>query len=302
MKHITVLAEEAVNALNLKSGSVVVDATLGAGGHAREILKHLGKDGIYIGIDADESAIDMQQLLSKETKATVHLLHANFRDIRKELLKLGILKVDAILADLGWSTDQFEVENKSKFQDKGFSFKYNEPLLMTYGDPREYQFTAFDIVNDWDEENIANIIYGYGGERYSRRIAGGIVEARNKTSIKTAEELAGIIGKAVPAAYRRGKLHPATKTFQALRIAVNDELGALEELLKDGFEALKPTGRMAIISFHSLEDRKVKETFKKYQRDQIGKIITKRPIKAEREEILNNPRARSARLRIIEKI
>ncbi len=297
MRHISVLTTEAIEALNLKDDSIVVDCTLGGGGHAKAILELLGSRGIYIGIDRDETAIKNNHDLKESARAKVHLISGDFADIRSILDSLGIDAVDAILADLGWRTDQFDGSGEAK----GFSFLRDEPLLMTYGLPEEYELTARDIVNEWSEEDIANVLFGYGEERYARRIAKVIVETRLKTPIESSKALADLIVSAVPMGYRKGKTHPATKSFQALRIAVNDEQKSLEKLLTDGFEALKPKGRMAIISFHSLEDRMIKEAFKEHVSTQTGTLIHKKPIVASREELQDNPRARSAKLRTIEK-
>jgi 16S rRNA (cytosine1402-N4)-methyltransferase len=295
MKHITVLLNEAVAALKLRTDSVVVDATLGAGGHARAILKCLGKAGTYIGLDADPSAIrDAKETL--KSKADLHLVHRNFSQLHEVLQELKIEKVDAILADLGWRSEQFAEVGR------GFSFNDNEGLLMTYGAPEDHLFTAYDIVNSWDEEDIANVIFGYGEERYSRRIAKAIVEQRRKSPITSALMLADIVSQSVPAGYKRGKINPATKTFQALRIAVNDEFSVLEKFIAQSWAALKSGGRISIISFHSLEDRIVKHSFRSLIQDHNGILVTKKPIVPTREEIINNPRARSAKLRVIEKI
>ncbi|MFT5037145.1 MAG: 16S rRNA (cytosine1402-N4)-methyltransferase [Candidatus Azotimanducaceae bacterium] len=296
MKHVTVLLESAVDALNLSEDSVVVDCTFGSGGHAQEILKRLGKKGTYIGIDADETAFDALRGEIESHAAATHLVVDNFRHVHEILDRLNIDSVDAVLADLGWRTEQFE-DGK-----KGFSFSDDSPLLMTYGNPKDYTFTAHDIVNDWEEENIADIIYGYGEERGSRRIAKAIVEARETNVIKTAAELAEIVKGALPSGFRNQRINPATKTFQALRIAVNDELGAIDSLISNGFTKLEHGGRMAIISFHSIEDRIVKQLFKGYTGENLAVKITKKPITPEREEVLRNPRSRSAKLRIIEKI
>ncbi len=295
MKHISVLPQEAVDALALKKDATVVDATLGAGGHARLILSELGPKGTYIGFDADSTAIESLQDL-KKAKATVHLVHSNFVHIQTELEKLHIESVDAILADLGWRTDQFTDGGK------GFSFTSDDSLFMTYGDPSQYSFTAGDIVNGWNADDIANVLFGYGEERYSRQIAKAIVEYRKKNTIKTAAELAEIIFTSVPVSYRHGRIHPATKSFQGLRIAVNDEFKVLEDFLASAWQCLAPNGRLAIISFHSLEDRIVKHTFRNFAQAQSGVLITKRPIVASSEELKANPRSRSAKLRIIQKL
>ncbi|MEX0930817.1 MAG: 16S rRNA (cytosine(1402)-N(4))-methyltransferase RsmH [Candidatus Paceibacterota bacterium] len=294
MSHISVLNEEVVTALNLKSDSTVVDCTLGSGGHAQVILSKLGRKGTYIGIDVDRTAIELQQDLKTNT-AAVHLVCSNFVDITTVLTELEIKCTDAILADLGWRTEQFIGGGK------GFSFSENEPLLMTYGDPATYTFTAHDIVNTWDEESIADVIYGYGEERFSRRIAKAIVSAREDAVITTSKQLALIVAAAIPARFQNRRIHPATKTFQALRITVNNELETLKKFLTEAFEALCPNGRLAIITFHSLEDRIVKNYFRDQARDQAGLLITKKPITATDAELAQNPRARSAKLRILEK-
>jgi len=285
--------------LNLKDDSVVVDCTLGSGGHASLILNILKEKGTYIGVDVDQSALEANTDLKTRASARVIFVHDNFRNIREFLKKEGIGKADAILADLGWRIEQFE---STQGEPKGFSFKNDEPLLMTFGESGAYPFTAHEIINDWKEEDIANVIYAYGQERFSRRIARRIVEARKVQPIVTSLQLSAIVKEAVPPLYGRKKIHPATKTFQALRIAVNDEFDALRDLLLDGFECLAPGGRMAIITFHSLEDRIVKETFRTFVRDQKGILVHKKPIEASKEELSANPRARSAKLRTIEKI
>ena len=299
MRHITVLQHEATQQLNLSKGSVVVDCTLGSGGHAEQILKIIGATGTYVGIDADKTAIEANAHLQSEYKATIHLVHSNFRDIKKTLTTLNIDSVDAVLADLGWRMEQFDGSSGEK---RGFSFQEDEPLHMTFGAPTDYPFTAHDIINEWDEEDIANVIYAYGEEHFSRRIARKIVEVREEEEITSSLQLAEIVSQAVPGPYRRKRTHPATKTFQALRIAVNDEFDALKELLAAGIDILKPGGHMAIISFHSLEDRIVKHTFREYARDQKGLVLHKKPTSPSAEEQSDNPRARSAKLRTIQKI
>lgn len=295
MQHITVLQSEAVSALNLNQGSVVVDCTFGAGGHAATILDAIGEQGTYIGIDADPTAIEAGQRFAQD-HPNVILRLGNFRNITQILDDVGLPTVDAILADLGWRMEQFD---GSSGDPRGFSFTHDEPLAMTYGAADEYAFTAYDIVNEWDEADIANVIFGYGEERFARRIARAIVERRKQQPIATSGDLAELVAAAVP---RRHKTHPATRTFQALRIAVNDEFDALQELLQDGFAALRPHGRMAIISFHSLEDRIVKQTFRSFVHDQTGVLVTKKPVAPSLEEQTENPRARSAKLRTIEKL
>lgn len=293
MKHKTVLLHEAVDGLALARNSVVVDATFGSGGHAREILKHLDLQGIYIGIDADSTAFHEQKF--EEAKGSVHLVNDNFGNITEILRSLHIEKVDGILADLGWRMEQFADGGK------GFSFNVDEPLHMTFGNPEQYPFTAMDIVNDWEEETLANIFYGYAEETSSRRIAKAIIETRKKVHIDTTFKLRDIVVAALPKAARYKPIHPATKVFQALRIAVNDELGVLERFITDGFLHLKPGGRLAIISFHSIEDRIVKHRFRELTQTGQGELVFKKPITPSAEELAENPRARSAKLRIIKR-
>lgn len=294
MSHKTVLLQEAVDGLNFDPEDIVVDATYGSGGHAREIIHRLNKHGVYIGIDADETAFAGTTLTT--TEATVHLVNDNFKNIKEILRSLHIEKVDAILADLGWRMEQFTDSGK------GFSFNVDEPLHMTFGNPKQYPFTAHDIVNDWEEETLANIFYGYAEERYSRRIAKAIVEARKQEIISSTKELVKIIEDAVPKSYRFKRTHPATKAFQALRIAVNDELQVLESFITDALLKLEIGGRLAIITFHSIEDRIVKQSFRSLAQAEQAKLINKKPISSSAEEMSANPRSRSAKLRIIEKI
>lgn len=293
--HISVLTDELVTGLQLSPGATVVDCTLGSGGHARRIIDQLHGTGTYIGVDVDPAAI-AYQAASIGAAPNVELVTDNFRNIAAIVTQSGHTQVDAILADLGWRTEQFVTGGK------GFSFNTDEPLAMTFGDPEAYTFTAYDIANEWEEPSIADIVYGYGEERFARRIAKAIVAARVDAPITTSGQLAAIVENAVPKAARHRKIHPATKTFQAFRIAVNDELGALTQLLTDGIPLLRSGGRMAVITFHSLEDRIVKRHFVEQTRNQVTMRITKKPITASDEELATNPRARSAKLRIIEKM
>jgi 16S rRNA (cytosine1402-N4)-methyltransferase len=285
--HKTVLLNETIEGLNLKDKSIVLDATFGGGGHSKEILEKYSNVKI-IALDQDKSV--SKNLL--DSRISFHNL--NFRDLDKVLEKE---QVDGIIFDLGLSSDQLENSGR------GFSFMKDEPLLMTMKEnPKTEDLTAKDIVNSWGEKNLADIIYGYGEERFSRRIAKGIVEARKKNKIETTKDLVKVIEDSVPAGYKKQRLHFATKTFQALRIAVNDELGALQIGLEKGFGLLKKQGRMSVISFHSLEDRIVKRFFKEKKDKNEAILINKKPIGATAEEIKSNPRSRSAKLRILEKI
>lgn len=298
--HTTVLLHESVDGLNIQKGDVVIDGTLGGGGHSEEMVRHFGNDITLIGIDMDEKALARSRERIGKITPHAHFVRDNFRNIDKVLEKVmqkPNMHANRILLDIGLSSDQFELSGR------GFSFKKDEPLLMTFADdPKHHPFTAWDIVNEWEETSISDVIYGYGEEQFSRRIARGIVEAREVTPIDTTFELVHIIEASVPFFYRKGKLHPATKTFQALRIAVNDELGALKEGIRASFNILSPGGRLAVISFHSLEDRIVKQYFKQLKDEDKAVIVTKKAIVPTAEETKSNPRSRSAKLRIIEKI
>ena len=294
MVHQSVLLNESVNGLNLKKGGVFVDATLNAGGHTKLVLEKFGKDIRVIGIDVDADAIERAK--KNISASNDSFFQENFRNIDKVLDQAGVSEVDGILFDLGLSSNQIEESGR------GFSFKTDEPLLMTMKkNPQASDVTAHEVVNNWSEESLSDIIYGYGEDRFARRIAKAIVMARAVRPITTAGELAEIIASAVPR-YGFKKINPATKTFQAIRIAVNDELGALKDALPKAFSRLGRGGRLSAISFHSLEDRIVKRYFKEKSDLGQGKIITKKPITASDKEISENPRSRSAKLRILEKI
>jgi 16S rRNA (cytosine1402-N4)-methyltransferase len=293
--HVPVLLHEVIEFLNIQADDVVVDATLGGAGHARALADKLGEKGVFIGFDLDADALERAHESLKGAKPTVHLVNANFRTLSAQLETLGIQKITKILFDLGWSSYQLN-------SGRGLSFLRNEQLIMTFRkNPGPSELTAATIVNEWAEESLADVIYGWGEERYSRRIAKAIVERRAWKRIETSTDLAEIVRDAVPPAYRRGRLHPATKTFQALRIAVNDELGALSEGLRSAFQRLAPGGRVAVISFHSIEDRIVKQTFVQLEKEGQGIRLTKKPIAPSIDEIQNNPRSRSAKLRVLEK-
>lgn len=294
-RHTPVLLHEVVEYLQLVPDDVVLDATLGGAGHAYALAEKLGPGGTFIGIDADRAAIGRAEEKLKGVAPTIHLIQANFRSVREVLTQCGVTHISKALFDLGWSSYQLE-------SGRGFSFRADEPLVMTYADaPQDDAVTAERVINTWKEESIADVLYGWGGERFSRRIAKAIVEARTHKTITTARELADIIEKSVPRAYAHGPLHPATRTFQALRIAVNDELGALREGLSATWGALSPGGRIVVISFHSLEDGEVKLMMQAWEKAGEGKRLFKSPQKPTREEIFANPRARSAKLRVMQK-
>ena len=296
-EHISVLLKETIDGLDLKEGQIVVDGTINTGGHSLQICKHIGKTGHLVGIDEDSEALELAKNHLKDVLPKVTLINGNFRNMDTLLSNLDIQKVDRVLLDIGLSNRQL-ADSK-----RGFSFMQDEPLLMTFNpNPKDEELTAEEIVNSWDEENIADIIYGYGGERFSRRIAKNIVLARSEKRITTTSELATIIEKSIPRIAKKGKTNPATKTFQALRIAVNDELRALKDGISKGIDLLEKDGRLAIISFHSGEDRIVKQMFRDYQSEGVVEILTKRPIAPSSSELEVNPKARSAKLRIIKKI
>ena len=322
--HKTVLLNETIEGLNLSKtkGVVVIDATFGGGGHSKEILEKYPNVKI-IALDQDKSAFEKVKDKFKDLEKRISFLNVNFRNLDKiglpanDFGKYALgdtgqgthfsqnylqasLQVDGIIFDLGLSSDQLENSGR------GFSFMKDEPLLMTMKEnPQTEDLTASDVVNMWSEKSLADIIYGYGEERYGRKIAKGIVEARKNGEIKTSFDLVNIIEGAISKGrktYRKGKIHSATRTFQALRIAVNDELGALKDGLEKGFNKLKAGGRMSVISFHSLEDRITKKFYRKLQKEGKAKLINKKPIGASKEELKNNLRSRSAKLRILEKI
>ncbi len=273
MIHKTVLLKESIDNLNILKGEIYLDGTLGSAGHAEYALKVTDGDLKVIGLDRDTEALERSKSRLGES-SNIILRESNYCELDKVLDSLKIEKVNRIMLDLGLSSDQFETSKR------GFTFKNDEPLLMTFKkNPIEGDLTAYEIVNTWQEESIADVIYGYGEEKYSRSIARGIVNYRKKKLIETTGELVEIISQSVPAFYRRGRIHPSTRTFQALRIAVNDELNALKRGLAIGFERLEKNGRIAVISFHSLEDRIVKIFNKEKAESSEAKIITKRPVR-----------------------
>lgn len=293
--HKSVLLKEVTENIKIPVNGVLVDGTLGGGGHSEAIAKGAEGKITIVGLDQDSVAIaGAKKKLSELSNVQLVLHKENFRNLDRVLQENGISEVDGIILDLGFSSDQIDSSNR------GFSFMKDEPLVMTLDDnPKEDALTARDIVNSWQRENLELILKNYGEEKQARKITEAILKAREKKPIETSGELAGIIEKTIG---RRGKIHPATKTFQAIRIAVNDELGALTEALPKTFAALKKGGKMAIISFHSLEDRIVKRFFKEKAKQNQAILITKKPITATKEEISENPRARSAKLRVLEKI
>lgn len=277
--HKPVLLQESIKGLDLAPGKLLVDGTFGGGGHSREARKEFGEKLAIVGLDRDPEVAKRHLDFDVRT--------ANFARVGE----LG-LEPDAILLDLGFSSDQLESV-------PGLSFMKEGPLDMRLSGEG---FTAADVVNSWDESALEIILKGFGEEKFSRRIAHAIAERRKTKPYETTSELVDTILSVVPASQLHARIHPATRTFQAIRIAVNEELTNLERALEKGFEALKPGGRFAVISFHSLEDRIVKNFFRAKAAEGEGKLITKKPIVPTEEEIAENPRARSAKLRIIEKL
>lgn len=296
MTHVSVLLDEAVEALDLEKGAVVVDGTLGGGGHFERILQTLDEEGTVIGIDADNEAILRAKAIAKnyqDKSITVHVVEDNFRNLDAILDSLSIDTIDASLFDLGWSSFQLE-------RGRGFSFKAEEPLLMTYGEPVSGK-TAADLVNSASEEALSELIYTFGEERFARSIAASIVAERKVKSILTTGDLVDAVLKGTPRWYQNRRLHPATKTFQALRIAVNDELQVVREGLETALARTRHGGRIAVITFHSIEDRIVKGIFRDAQYQGLGASVTKKPIAPSASEVARNPRSRSAKLRVFER-
>lgn len=306
--HQTVLLHEAVEALQIKEDGIYVDGTLGGGGHSEAILSRL-KNGLLIGIDQDDRAIAAAGERLHPGKNRLFLVRDNFVHIDEILKEQGIEKVDGFLFDLGVSSPQLDEE------ERGFRYQEEAPLDMRMD--RRQSLTAYEVVNEWPEEELTRIIREYGEERFARSIARRIGERRKTAPIATTRELVEVIKEAIPAPARRTGPHPAKRTFQAIRIAVNRELEVLGRVLHLAVGRLKPGGRIAVISFHSLEDRIVKETFQEYAqgctcppdfpvcvcgKTPLLKIITKKPIIPTAEEIERNPRSRSAKLRVAEKI
>ena len=269
-----------------------MDGTLGGCGHALSLLERIGPQGRLIGFDKDPEAVREARQTLKDFGDRVMIFHDDFKNIASRLGSLHV-KADGILLDLGVSSPQLDRA------ERGFSFKTDGPLDMRMN-PEE-PLTAREVVNRYPQKRLADIFWNYGEERYSRRIAERIAETREKRRIDTTAELEAIIWQAVPAATRHARIHPATRVFQALRIEVNQEIEALKAFLSNGLDALETDGRVAVISFHSLEDRLVKTFFREYARQKKGEILTKKPVVPQLEEIQKNPRSRSAKLRAFRK-
>lgn len=291
--HIPVLVDEVIDLLDLQPGEVAIDATVGDGGHAEKILGQINPGGFLLGIDRDPEAVTFtyEKLSLNQQQSQFAIHHGSYLDLDVILESYGYQGADGILFDLGLSSRQL-------VRGRGFSFKETAPLDMRF-DP-EAELTAEAIVNSYPKDKLANLLWEFGEERASRRIADAIFKARHKSRITTTTELADIVSSAKGG--RKGKIHPATQTFQALRIAVNQELEAISIALPKAINLLNPGGRLVVISYHSLEDRIVKQQFRNLYKQEQVILITKKPVRAPRSEILSNPRARSAKLRVIEKI
>ena len=309
-KHVPVLYEECMENLKIKSDGTYVDGTLGGGGHALGIAGRLGSDGRLVGIDRDTDAIEAagKRIASADLTCDVTLVHGNYSDIKDILAGLGIEGIDGALLDIGVSS--FQLDNGLR----GFSYMHDAPLDMRMD--RDDSFSAYDVVNGYDKKRLTEIIRKYGEEKWASRISDFIVKKRQSGAIETTGQLVDIIKAAIPASARRDGPHPAKRTFQAIRIEVNNELRQLEKAVDEFCDVLLPGGRLCVITFHSLEDRIVKEAFnrrldpctcpKEFPVCVCGKVsdvnkVTGKPIVAGSDELEVNPRARSAKLRVIEK-
>ncbi len=289
--HLSVMLDEVLEYLAPADGGIYVDGNLGLGGHAESILELSGPSGRVIGFDLDKEALGHARQRLERFGERMQCIHNNFATVKETLMGLGISKIDGLLLDLGLSSLQLDASGR------GFSFKGSEPLDMRM-DQRLGE-TAADLVNSAPQDELADIFFYYGEERQARRIAGQLVEKRALGPIETTDQLVRIVAQAVPKRFHPKKIHVATKVFQALRIAVNQELESLKLVLRDGADVLAPGGRFCVISFHSLEDRLVKRGFK--ENDKL-RVLTTKPILPSKEECERNPRARSAKLRVAEAV
>ncbi|MBS6507663.1 MAG: 16S rRNA (cytosine(1402)-N(4))-methyltransferase RsmH [Paraclostridium bifermentans] len=307
--HVSVLLDECIDNLDIKPDGVYVDCTMGGAGHSKEIVKRLSNDGLFIGFDQDINAINTAKERLSEYSDRVKFVHSNFQNLKNELEKIGVYKVDGVLADLGVSSHQLDEA------DRGFSYMQDAPLDMRM-DIR-CSFSAYDVVNTYSEAELSKIIKDYGEDNWAKRIAKFIVEGRKEKNIETTGELVEIIKKAIPKKARIDGPHPAKRTFQAIRIEVNNELGVITEMIDDAASIMNEGGRICIITFHSLEDRIVKNAFRdlatdcicpphipicQCDKEALVKVITRKPILPTDKEIEENPRSRSAKLRVAERI
>lgn len=289
-KHIPVLLREAIQILDPKPGEFFIDGTLGGGGHTLAIAERVGNFGKMLCVDWDKNAVEHFKKLEGRDVPEIIVKNANYRDIPELLKEEHLPKADGLILDLGFSSDQIEDA------ERGFSFQYDGPLDMRYSG--EYE-SAADIVNQYREHELETMFHAFGGERYAGRIAKAICDVRKRKKFETTKELEDVIYHVVPLAARKGKIHPATRVFQALRIAVNHELENVSLMLKAIPECVKPGGRVGIITFHSLEDKVVKEGFKDLVKNGKAELLHKKPIAPQRDETKINPRSRSAKIRSI---
>ncbi len=307
-KHISVLLDETIEGLKIKSDGVYVDGTLGGGGHAYEVCKQLGDKGSFIGIDQDEAAIEAASQRLSDFGEKVTIIRSNYCDMKSQLHKIGVDKVDGIVLDLGVSSYQLDTA------ERGFSYRVDAPLDMRM-DTRQ-AMTAKDIVNDYSEMELYRMIRDYGEDKFAKNIAKHIVLARQEKPIETTGELIEIIRRAIPMKFQIDSGHPAKRTFQSIRIELNRELEVLRESLDDMIDMLNEDGRICIITFHSLEDRIVKNIFKKNEnpcicppnfpvcacgKESKGRVISRKPILPSEEELESNSRSKSAKLRVFER-
>ena len=307
-RHVSVLLQECIENLNIRPDGIYVDGTLGLGGHSYEIASRL-REGRLIGIDRDPSAIERAGKRLEPFRDRITLVHGNFGDVAQILDELGIAGVDGMLFDLGVSSPQLDEA------ERGFSYMLEAPLDMRMDSTAS--LSAYEVVNTWSEERLNRILWDYGEERYARRITAAILAAREKAPIQSTAELVEIIRGAMPAAALREKQHPAKRSFQAIRIAVNDELGEVERMMETAPDKLNPGGRLCVISFHSLEDRIVKTGIARRENGctcpreapvctcgfvRTLRSVSRKPILPSEEEIERNPRSRSAKLRVAERV
>ena len=305
--HVSVLLDECIENLNIKEDGVYVDCTMGGAGHSKEIVKRLSDKGLFIGFDQDKNAIATAKERLAEYSDRVRFVHSNFENIKEELEKIGVYKIDGVLADLGVSSHQLDEA------DRGFSYMHDAPLDMRM-DVRK-NFSAYDVVNTYSEEQLAKIIRDYGEDNWAKRIAKFIVEERQEKPIENTGELVEVIKKAIPKKARIDGPHPAKRTFQAIRIEVNNELGVINKMIEDAVSMMNKGGRVCIITFHSLEDRIIKSAFKQWSKECICLphvmkcecgannalgIASKKPIIPSPQEIATNKRARSAKMRVFQ--
>lgn len=292
--HNPVLTKEVISFLNPAPGQIIVDATIGGAGHSEQILRKITPGGMLIGIDRDEEALRFASERLRPFKGSFKLINKNFKYLKEILKDAGVSKANGIIFDFGISSMQMEAF------ERGFGIKNDGPLDMRMD--RSQGVTAKDLVNRLRESELSEIIRDLGEERFHKRIAKKIVEERRRKEISTTAELSDIILRSVPYSRNKYKIHPATRTFQAIRIKVNDELGSIEEALDALPDSLEKGARACVISFHSLEDRIAKNTFKEFKAAGLFSILTKKPIMADQNEVISNPRSRSAKLRVAERL